>query len=94
MMWIILLAAIAMIFQDILEVLKDQSQARNRAVLAGVFDTLMWLCLITSTTVSVTALQGHKLSEKIIVIVAISVANFVGQYSGVYIGKKYIKEIK
>lgn len=93
MIWIIVLAALAMVAQDILEVLKDQSQARNRAVFAGIFDTLMWLCLITSTTVSVTALQGHKLSEKIIVIVAISVANFVGQYFGVKIGKRYIKEI-
>lgn len=92
MIFIIILAALSMVAQDILEVLKDQSQARNRGVLAGIFDTLMWLCLITSTTVSVTALQGHNLAEKIVVIVAISVANFIGQYSGVFIGKKYIKE--
>jgi hypothetical protein len=87
-----ILAAIAMVTQDIFEVLKDQAQARNRGFLAGLFDTLMWYALITSTTVSVTALQGHKLSQKVLVILLVSIANFAGQMSGVYLGSKYIKE--
>lgn len=94
MITLAILAAVSMIFQDILEVLKDQSQARNRAVLAGVFDTLMWLTLITSTSISVTALQGHSLKMKILVISLVSLANFGGQIAGVTIGKRFIKESK
>lgn len=93
-MIIAILAALSMVAQDILEVCKDQAQARNRAVLAGLFDSLMWLALITTTSISVTALQGHKTSQKVLVIILVSAANFIGQFTGVLIGKKYIKENK
>lgn len=91
-MTIAIFAALAMILQDVLEVLKDQAQARNRAILAGLFDSLMWLALITTTSISVTALQGHKINQKVLVIVLVSAANFVGQLTGVIIGEKLIKE--
>lgn len=91
-MIIALLAALAMVLQDILEVLKDQSQARNHALLAGAFDSLMWLALIASTTISVSALQGHSLSKKILVVSLVTIANFIGQGTGVLIGKKFIKQ--
>ncbi len=90
-MTLILLAALAMVWQDIFEVFKDQSQARNRAVLAGLFDTLMYLGLVASMTVSVTVLQAHNTSHKIEALVIISVANFIGQFTGVIIGARYIK---
>ena len=91
-MWLLaLLAGVAMAIQDFLEVLKDQAQARNRPVLAGTFDSLMWLALITTTSISVTALQGHSLHEKIIVILVVTVANFIGQIVGVLTGKRFIK---
>jgi hypothetical protein len=89
---IAIVAALSMICQDILEVLKDQAQARNRGFLAGLFDSLMWLALITTTSISVTALQGHKTSQKVAVLVLVTGANFIGQMTGVYFGKKYIKE--
>lgn len=91
-MLIALIAALSMCCQDVLEVLKDQAQARNRAILAGLFDSLMWLALITTTSISVTALQGHKTSQKVLVIILVSAANFVGQFTGVIIGQKLIKE--
>jgi hypothetical protein len=92
-MTVAILAALSMIVQDICEVLKDQSQARNRAFLAGLFDSLMYLALVASMTVSVTTLQGNSLSRKILVLSLITVANFVGQYTGVVLGKRLIKEV-
>lgn len=91
MIIVIILAAITMFFQDILEALKDQAQARNQGNMAGFFDTLMWLCLITCTTISVKALLGHILWQKILAVVLISFANFFGQKTGVAIGARFIK---
>lgn len=90
-MIIILLAALAMIAQDILEVLKDQAQNRSRRIVAGLCDTGMWIVLIASTTISVTILQGHSLAQKVLVIVIMSGANFVGQFTGVTLGDRIIK---
>jgi hypothetical protein len=92
MIEVALLAASSMVCQDIFEVLKDQSQARNRAFLAGCFDSLMYLALLTSNYIAITTLQGHKLSEKILVVSLVTVANFIGQGSGVLLGKRYIKD--
>lgn len=88
-----ILAAISMTAQDILAVIMVQAESRNRAVLAGVMDTLGWLLTITTMTISVTALQGHSLSQKVLVITLVSLANFGGSYLGVKIGKKYVKEL-
>lgn len=85
-------AAAAMFIQDLLMVGMVQAEARNRAVLAGFLDSAGWIATITTTTISVTALQGHKLSEKILVVSAVTCANFFGSYTGVKIGKRYIKE--
>ena len=87
-----LLAAVAMIFSDIFEVLKIDADSRNRALLAGVFDSLLWLATISTTAISVTILQGHSLHQKIWVIALVTVANFIGQGTGVLLGKKFIKE--
>ena len=55
-------AAGAMLINDIAAVLLVQSEARNRACLAAIFDSIMWIASISTTTISVTALQGHHLS--------------------------------
>jgi hypothetical protein len=91
-MEVAILAALAMVTQDIFEVLKDQAQVRNRAILAGLFDSLMWLAVITTTAISVTILQGHSLSHKILVVGLVTIANFVGQGTGVLLGQRLIKE--
>ena len=93
-MELILLASLSMVIQDLFEVLKVDSQSRNRAFLAGLFDTLMYLGLVVSMSVSVTILQGHDLKRKILILVCVSAANFVGQMTGVEIGKRFIKEDK
>ena len=91
-MTIAILAALAMVLQDVLAVGLVQAEARNRAVLAGILDTIGWLATITTLSISVTTLQGHSFTDKVIVIVFVSVANFLGSYLGVKIGKRYIKE--
>lgn len=91
-MVIALLAAIAMIVNDIFGVLMIQSEARNRGVLAGIFDSCQWFAAIATTTISVTALQGHSTKEKILVILFVTAANLIGSITGVLIGKRFIKE--
>lgn len=85
-------AAAAMLVQDITAVLLVQAEARNRAGLAALFDSVMWLASISTTTISVTALQGHQLGAKAMVIVAVELANVAGSYIGVAIGKRWIRE--
>jgi hypothetical protein len=87
-----LYAALAMLVIDVAAVLLVQSEARNRAGLAAIFDSIMWLASITTTTVSVTALQGHHLSTKVSVLIAVELANVAGCYIGVAIGRRYVKE--
>jgi hypothetical protein len=89
-----LAAAGAMLVNDVTAVLLVQSEARNRAGLAAIFDSVMWLASITTTTVSVTALQGHHLDAKAAVLIAVELANVAGCYVGVAIGRRFIKESK
>lgn len=89
---IAILAAVSMLFQDVVGVLMVQAEARDHGWIAGLCDSAMWLFAIATTTFSVTTLQGHDLHEKIIVVTAVTVANLVGSRLGVLIGKKYIKE--
>jgi len=89
-----LYAALAMLVNDIMAVLLVQSEARNRAGLAAIFDSVMWLASISTTTISVTALQGHHLGTKALVIAAVEIANVAGCYLGVASGKRYVKEEK
>jgi hypothetical protein len=89
-----LAAAGAMLLNDVAAVLLVQSEARNRAGLAAIFDCVMWLASIFTTTISVTALQGHHLGAKAMVIVCVTLANVAGCYIGVGIGRRFIKESK
>ncbi len=93
-MQIALLAAFAMVFNDILGTLMVQAEARNRGWLAGIFDSLQWFATITTTTISVTALQSHSLHEKVLVIILVTAANLTASQVGVLIGKRLIKEAK
>lgn len=87
-------AALAMLVQDVTAVLLVQAEARNRAGLSALFDSIMWLASIATTTISVTALQGHHITAKVQVIAAVELANIAGAYIGVAIGKRYIREGK
>ena len=91
-MIIALWAALAMVAQDILAVCLVQAEARNRAGLAAGLDAAMWLASITTTSISVTALQSHHLGREATVIAAVTLANVVGSFTGVKIGKRLIRD--
>jgi hypothetical protein len=88
---IVVLAALAMLAQDMISVLLVQAEARNRAHLAGICDAIGWGLAIATTTISVTALQGHSLGLKIAVVLAVSASNYIGTLLGVRIGKRWVK---
>ena len=84
-------AAVAMLVQNVLAVLLVQAEARNRAVLAGLLDCLMWPAGMVTTTITVTALQGHHAGLKGEVIAAVTLANFVGSSAAVSLGRRFIR---
>lgn len=94
MITVALYAALAMVLQDVFGVLLVQAEARNHGWLTGVFDSAYWLAAIATTTIAVTSLQGHSFPQKVVVILAVTTANFAGSLIGVWIGKRYIKEDK
>jgi hypothetical protein len=85
------LAAIAMLVQNVLAVFLVQAEARNRALLAGLLDCLMWPAGMVTTTITVTALQGHHAGLKGEVIAAVTLANFVGSSAAVSLGRRFIR---
>jgi hypothetical protein len=89
---IIVLAAVAMVISDVLSVILVQAEARNRAVLAGVFDTLGWLAAVIVTLLTLNALNGHNVPLMIGVVGGVSVANFGGTWLGTTVGKRYVRE--
>lgn len=90
-MIIALIAAATMVVTDVIGVVMVQAEAHNRGWLAGWLDTLGWLVGIATTTISVTALQGHSLSEKILVVGLVSAANLFGTKLGQVVGKRIVK---
>ena len=86
------IAAIAMVIQDILGIVLLLAATRNRGWLAGVMDSAQWLVGITTTSISVTVLQGHSLGAKVFVILLVSAANLFGTKWGESIGAKYVKD--
>jgi hypothetical protein len=53
-----------LLVQNVLAVFLVQAEARNRALLAGLLDCLMWPAGMITTTITVTALQGHHAGLK------------------------------
>ena len=89
---IYLYSLLAMVLQDILGILMVQAEARNRAWLTAHFDTLQMFALITTQTISITAMQGHNLHEKVLVLLAMTAGNYIGALTAVPLGKRFIKE--
>jgi hypothetical protein len=87
-----LLAALTMVATDVLGVVMVQAEARGRGWLAGWCDTAQWLVGIVTTTISVTALQGHSLSAHLWVLGVVSIANLFGTKLGAEIGHRWVKD--
>jgi len=90
--WLPAAAALAMYVQDVLATIMVVAESRNRPHLAASMDTLGWLAQITTTTVSVDALLTGSLESKVIVVAAVSAANYAGTWSGVKLGHKLMPE--
>ena len=87
-----LIAAITMLVTDVLGVIMVQAEARNQGWLAGWMDTAQWIVGITTTTITVTVLQGHSLAMKSVVVVLVSAANLFGTKLGQVLGRRWVKE--
>lgn len=85
-------AAAAMLVQDILATVMVVAESRGRAHLAAAMDTLGWYAQIACTTVSVVTLSGHSLGAKVAVVIAVSVANYLGTWSGTKLGHRLTRE--
>ncbi len=57
----------------------------------GLLDCLMWPAGMVTTTITVTALQGHHAGLKTEVIAAVTLANFAGSSAAVRLGRRFIK---
>ena len=86
-MTIALLAALCMVFQDILGVCMVQAEARNHGLIAGLCDAGMWLFGL----ISIGSALNHHGGERWLIIAFVSAANIIGSILGVRIGKKFIK---
>ena len=91
---LVLVAAVCMLIQDILGVLLVDAESRGHGWMAGGLDSASWLLAIATTTISVTALQGHSLGQKAEVLVAVSAANVIGSRLGVYFGERFVARQK
>lgn len=86
-----IVAGAAMLVENVLGTLLVQANAKGMAWLSGLLDALAWGAGIITTTVSVSALQGHSMYAKVVVITLITVANVLGSVMGVKIGTRLIK---
>lgn len=89
---IVVIAAVAMLFTDVLGTVMVIAEGRGRGWLAGWCDTAGWLVAITTTTISVASLTGHNEARKIAVVLAVSAANLFGTKLGQYVGNKFVKD--
>lgn len=86
MVGVAVLAAVAMLVQDVFGAAMVLLEAKEHGWVAGALDSGMWLFGILTTSISVTALQGHDTVEKVMVLGLVSVANVVGTRLGVWMG--------
>ncbi len=87
-----LLAAVTMLCTDVIGTVMVIAEARNRERLAGWCDSAQWLVGITTTFITIDALNGHSLSEKVWVVVLVSAANLFGTKLGACIGHRWVKD--
>lgn len=89
--WWALWAALAMLGEDLLATWLVQAQSRGHASLSGLLDVAGWPMAMITTFATVSAWQGHNALLKVLVVLAVSAANFIGTYFAVRIGQKRIK---
>ena len=91
-MTVALIAALAMLVQDALSTVLVMAEAKNRGWLAGSMDAAAWIVGITTTTISINALNGNDFTTKVEVVVLVSVANVLGTKIGQLIGSRFVHD--
>lgn len=91
-MTIVLLAAICMIIQDSLAVIKYQAASRNRGLIVASADVVIWFVSITGTTIAAFTLHGDNFGKKVAVVVAVSFANIIGNLLGTWLGQRFVTD--
>lgn len=91
---IALVAAACMAVTDVLGACMVMAEAAERGWLAGFLDMAGWYVSIATTTISVTALQGHDTAEKVAVLILVGAANLLGTRLGVLTGKLILSRKK
>ena len=90
-MTIALIAAVAMVGQDVLGVCMVQAENRGHGWLTGLLDAGMFLFALVTYHYSLNAMNGHSSRERVLVLIAVTIANVVGSKSGQVIGDRFIK---
>ena len=91
-MWLAILAGLCMAVQDTLQALKIQALSRNHGFLGGVIDTFLWGATITGTTIAVFAFHSGAWSEKIAIVVFVTIGTLLGNWGGAALGQKFVKD--
>ena len=87
---IAIVAAVCMIIQDSLAVIKYQAAARNKGMIAAAADVVCWYVAITTTTIAAFTLHGNNFGAKVAVVAAITCANIAGNLLGTYLGRRFV----
>lgn len=91
-MEVALIAALSMLFQDVLAVLLVQAESRGKGLRSGVLDAAMWICGVVTNHYALNTLNGHNLMSTVVVVTLVSAANIAGCILGNRIGKKYFPD--
>jgi hypothetical protein len=83
---VVLLAFLAMCVQDIFGTIMVVFEAKLNAPVAGAFDVLGWIAGLICSALALEEIikNGWRTRKSLAIIGAVSVANFVGTYAGVY----------
>jgi len=87
---ILILAFVCMIVQDTLAALKAQAVNRNHGVVAGFLDNGTWLTSTIGVTIAAFTFHGHDTVRIVTLICVIFIANMFGNYSGTWLGKRFV----
>lgn len=86
-----ILAAAAMVAQDILLTLMVQAQTRHHWVLAGLLDSVGFLTQVVTYGVSIDVVIKNGLNSRSLwVLAALTAANFIGTGMGTLLGDRWI----
>lgn len=83
-----ILAALAMLIQDVIAVVLVQAEAKNKGWTAGLMDMLGWLVAFTTLRIAIKA-EGSALVETVILV---SIANVLGTKLGQVTGQHFLEK--